>query len=116
MKIIDRESRRNNPPTFVKLKGGSAVERLVELGEQDQEALFRDQYGQPHALIAGEPVPLNNNAHPWLRKLYWNTYQKTPKRKDLAAAADTLAMFADHSREQPLHIRVCGTKVKRTYG
>jgi hypothetical protein len=92
-------------PTTAELKGKTVVDKLVELGEQDQYALFRDQYGTPHALVDGEPVPLDNNAHGWLRKLYWNVYSKVPKHEELGSAVATLAMFASHSPRREVHIR-----------
>ena len=75
------------------------------MGRNDSQELFRDQFGAPHALVDGVPVPLDNGAHAWLRKLLWNTSEKTAKREDLNAATETLAMLAGYGDERILHIR-----------
>ncbi len=63
---------------------------LVDLGRNNCQELFRDQFGAPHALVDGMPVPLDGNAHAWLRKLLWNSSDRTAKREDLNAATETL--------------------------
>ena len=41
------------------------ADRLIGYALDDKEALFADQHGAPHALVGGEPVPLNSRSYPW---------------------------------------------------
>lgn len=86
------------PAKFIEKGDKSGSAWLVALGQNNSEELFRDQFGAPHALVDGVPVPLDGGAHAWLRKLLWNTGEKTAKREDLAAATETLAMIASHAK------------------
>ena len=94
------------PQELVIKKGDkSASVWLVALAQNDCQELFKDQFGASHALVDGVPIPLDGSAHPWLRKLLWNTSEKTAKREDLNAATETLAMLAGYGDEHTLHIR-----------
>jgi hypothetical protein len=41
------------------------ADRLIGYALDDKEALFADQHGAPHALVGGEPVPVNSRSYPW---------------------------------------------------
>ncbi len=47
------------------------ADRLIGYALEDVQGLFVDQHGAPHALIAGEPVPLTSRCYSWLRRLMW---------------------------------------------
>jgi len=55
--VQEKEDRRNQ------------ADRLIGYALYDVEDLFVDQHGAPHALINGEPVPLNSRCYSWLRRL-----------------------------------------------
>lgn len=100
--IHDTEA--TEPAKFIEKGDKSAATWLAMLGRNNVQELFKDQFGQPFALI-GEPVPLDGGIHPFLRKLIWNQDQKTVKREDLTQATETLAMLAGFGEERYLHTR-----------
>jgi hypothetical protein len=91
-----REDRRNQGDRLI----GYALEAL------DEDALFADQHGDPHALIDGSPVPLNSRCYSWLRSLMWKEEQRAVNGEYLKTAAGTLAAQAEFSGEvRELHTR-----------
>lgn len=99
------ENNAGEPAIHIKKGDKTASAWLVALAQNNSQELFRDQFGASHALVDGEPVPLDGGAHTWLRKLLWNMSEKTAKREDLSAATETLAMLASFGEERTLHIR-----------
>ncbi len=92
----EKEERRNQADRLI----GYALE---DLGD---EALFADQHGAPHALVAGEPVPLNSRCYSWLRRLMWDQESKAVNGEYLKTASGTLAAHAEFSGEvRELHTR-----------
>lgn len=106
MEVTQRSIHRTDePPATIKKGDKSASAWLVTLAQNNSEELFKDQFGAPHALVDGVPIPLDGHAQRWLRMLIWNGSQKTVKREDLNAATETLAMLASFGEERHLHIR-----------
>ncbi len=92
----DKEDRRNQADRLI----GYALE---DLGDG---ALFADQHGAPHALVVGEPVPLNSRCYSWLRRLMWEQEGKAVNGEYLKTAAGTLAAHAEFSGDaRELHTR-----------
>jgi hypothetical protein len=90
----DKEERRNQ------------ADRLIGYALEDVQELFADQHGAPHALIAGEPVPLTSRSYSWLRKLMWKEEGRSVSGEYLKMAAGTLAAHAEFSGEsRELHTR-----------
>src|SRR5829696_8773530 len=58
-KAEEKEERRNQ------------ADRLIGYALEDVQELFVDQHGAPHALIAGELLPLTSRCYSWLRRLMW---------------------------------------------
>jgi hypothetical protein len=82
------------------------ADRLIGYALDDVEDLFVDQHGSPHALINGEPVPLNSRCYSWLRRLMWGREEKAVNGEYLKTAAGTLAAHAEFSGEvRELHTR-----------
>ena len=89
-KAEEKEERRNQ------------ADRLIGYALEDVRELFVDQHGAPHALIAGEPVPLTSRCYSWLRRLMWEEEGRSVSGEYLKMAAGTLsahAEFSDESRE-----------------
>jgi hypothetical protein len=94
----EKEERRNQADRLI----GYALE---ELGASP-EALIVDQHGAPHALVGGEPVPLNSRCYSWLRRLMWEQEGKAVNGEYLKTAVGTLAAHAEFSGEvRELHTR-----------
>lgn len=90
----DKEDRRNQ------------ADRLINYALKDAGELFTDQHGAPHALAAGEPLPLNSRCYSWLRRLMWDEEGKAVNGEYLKTAAGTLAAHAEFSGEsRELHTR-----------
>jgi hypothetical protein len=90
----EREGRRNQG------------DRLICYALDDLQGLFVDQYGAPHALVGGEPVPLNSRCYSWLRRLMWEREERAVNGEYLKTAAGTLAAQAEFSGDiRELHTR-----------
>jgi len=85
----------------------SQTNRLVDYAIATQAELFLDQMHQPHALVAGVPVPLNSSrCYSWLRGLVWDAEGITVGGEALKTTAGTLAAFAERNRNmRELHTR-----------
>ncbi len=82
------------------------ADRLIGYALADTSALFLDQHGAPHALVNGEPVPLNSRCYSWLRRLMWEAEQRAVNSEYLKTAAGTLAAHAEFSGDvRELHTR-----------
>src|SRR3954452_886097 len=53
-------------------EGGNQADRLIGYAQDKVEKYFKDQNGEPHALVDGEPMPLNSRCYVWLRKLMFD--------------------------------------------
>jgi hypothetical protein len=94
----DKDSRRNQ------------ADRLIGYALEEAQALFVDQHGAPHALVGGEPLPLNSRCYSWLRKLMWQQEERAVNGEYLKTAAGTLAAQAEFSGEvRELHTRAAWT-------
>ena len=83
------------------------ADRLIRYAREDVQALFCDQHGAPHALVAGTPLPLTSRCHSWLRRLVWEKEEKAVNGEYLKTGAGTLAAHAEFSGEvRELHTRV----------
>jgi hypothetical protein len=90
----EKESRRNQ------------ADRLIGYALEDAQALFVDQHSAPHALVDGEPLPLNSRYYSWLRRLMWEQEERAVNGEYLKTAAGTLAAQAEFSGEvRELHTR-----------
>jgi hypothetical protein len=90
----DKEERRNQG------------DRLIGCALEDVQGLFTDQHGAPHALVDGEPLPLNSRCYSWLRRLIWEHEERAVNGEYLKTAAGTLAAHAEFSGEvRELHTR-----------
>jgi hypothetical protein len=83
----DKEERRNQ------------ADRLIGYALEDVLELFVDQHRAPHALIAGEPVPLTSRCYSWLRRLMWEEEGRSVSGEYLKMAAGTLSAHAEFSGE-----------------
>lgn len=82
------------------------ADRLIGYALSGARELFTDQVGAPHALVNGEPVPLNSRCYGWLRRLMWEQEEKSVAGEALKTAAGTLAAHAEFSGEvRELHTR-----------
>jgi Bifunctional DNA primase/polymerase, N-terminal len=82
------------------------ADRLIGYALEDSSALFVDQHGAPHALVAGEPLPLNSRCYSWLRRLMWEHEERAVNGEYLKTAAGTLAAHGEFSGEvRELHTR-----------
>jgi hypothetical protein len=82
------------------------ADRLIGYALEDVQGLFVDQHGAPHALVGGEPLPLNSRSYSWLRRLMWEHEGRTVNGEYLKTAAGTLAAHAEYSgKEHELHTR-----------
>jgi hypothetical protein len=63
------------------------ADRLIGYALDVVEDLFVDQHGAPHALVDGEPLPLNSRCYSWLRKLMWEQEEKAVNGEYLKTAA-----------------------------
>ena len=82
------------------------VDRLIGYALKDAQALFADQHGAPHALVAGEPLPLNSRCYSWLRRLMWEQEERAVNGEYLKTTAGTLAAHAEFSGDvRKLHTR-----------
>jgi hypothetical protein len=75
------------------------ADRLIGYALEDVQELFVDQHGAPHALIAGEPVPLTSRCYSWLRRLMWEEEGRSVSGEYLKMAAGTLSAQAEFSGE-----------------
>ena len=73
------------------------ADRLIGYALDDVQELFVDQHGAPHALIAGEPVPLTSRCYSWLRRLMWEEEGRSVSGEYLKMAAGTLSAHAEFS-------------------
>jgi hypothetical protein len=82
------------------------ADRLIGYALEDLDGLFVDQHGAPHALVGGEPLPLNSRCYSWLRRLMWEREERAVNGEYLKTAAGTLAAHAEFSGEvRELHTR-----------
>jgi hypothetical protein len=82
------------------------ADRLMGYALQDASALFTDQHGAQHALVDGEPLPLNSRCYSWLRRLMWEQEERAVNGEYLKTAAGTLAAHAEFSGNvRELHTR-----------
>jgi hypothetical protein len=77
--------------------GRNQADRLIAYALQDAQALFVDQHGAPHALVKGEPLPLNSRCYSWLRRLMWEQQERAVNGEYLKTAAGTLSAHAEFS-------------------
>jgi hypothetical protein len=87
------------------------ADRLMGYALEDVQALFVDQHGSPHALVDGEPLPLNSRCYSWLRRLMWEHEERAVNGEYLKTVAGTLAAHAEFSGDaRELHTRAawCG--------
>jgi len=84
-KAEERDERRNQ------------ADRLIGYALEDVQELLVDQHGAPHALIAGEPVPLTSRCYSWLRRLMWEQEGRSVSGEYLKMAAGTLSAHAEFS-------------------
>jgi hypothetical protein len=73
------------------------ADRLIGYALEDVQELFVDQHDAPHALKAGEPVPLTSRCYLWLRRLMWDEEGRSVSGEYLKMAAGTLAAHAEFS-------------------
>jgi hypothetical protein len=85
--VREKEERRNQ------------ADRLIGYALEDVQELFVDQHGAPHALVAGEPVPLTSRSYSWFRKLMWGEEGRSVSGEYLKMAAGTLSAHAEFSGE-----------------
>ena len=83
----------------VKEERRNQADRLIGYALEDVGHLFVDQHGAPHALIAGEPVPLTSRCYSWLRRLMWEEEGRSVSGEYLKMAAGTLSAHAEFSGE-----------------
>jgi hypothetical protein len=82
------------------------VDRLIGYALEDVQELFVDQHAAPHALVDGEPLPLNSRCYSWLRRLMWEQEERAVNGEYLKTAAGTLAAHAEFSGDvRELHTR-----------
>jgi hypothetical protein len=82
------------------------ADRLIGYALEDAQALFIDQHGAPHALVDGEPLPLNSRCYSWLRKLMWDQEERAVNGEYLKTAGGTLSAHAEFSGDvRELHTR-----------
>jgi hypothetical protein len=97
---------REAPEAEEKEERRNQADRLIGYALKDAQALFVDQHGAPHALVRGEPLPLNSRCYSWLRRLMWEQEEKAVNGEYLKTAAGTLAAQAEFSGEvRELHTR-----------
>jgi hypothetical protein len=97
---------REAPEAEEKEERRNQADRLIGYALKDTQALFVDQHGAPHALVGGEPLPLNSRCYSWLRRLMWEQEEKAVNGEYLKTAAGTLAAQAEFSGEvRELHTR-----------
>jgi len=102
------ENRKPEPDGEEKEDRRNQADRLICYALEDlgDGALFVDQHGAPHALVAGGPVPLNSRCYSWLRRKMWEEEQKAVNGEYLKTAAGTLAAQAEFSGDvRELHTR-----------
>jgi hypothetical protein len=100
-----REVRKENQQEE-KEKRRNQGDRLIGYALEDAEALFADQHGAPHALVDGEPLPLNSRCYSWLRSLMWMAEGRAVSGECLNTATGTLAAQAEFSGDvRELHTR-----------
>jgi hypothetical protein len=75
------------------------ADRLIGYALEDVRELFVDQHGVPHALIAGESVPLTSRCYSWLRRLMWEEEGRSVSGEYLKMAAGTLSAHGEFSGE-----------------
>jgi hypothetical protein len=93
-------------PTQEKGERCNQADRLIAYALENVQDLFVDQHGAPHALIAGEPVPLTSRCYSWLRRLMWEEEGRSVSGEYLKMAAGTLSAHAEFSGvSKVLHTR-----------
>jgi hypothetical protein len=93
-------------PTQEKEERRNQADRLIGYALEVVQELFVDQHGAPHALIAGEPVPLTSRCYSWLRRRMWEEEGRSVSGEYLKMAAGTLSAHAEFSGEvRELHTR-----------
>jgi hypothetical protein len=98
--------RKPEPPAEDKEDRRNQADRLIGYALADVGGLFVDQHGSPHALVNGEPLPLNTRCYSWLRRLMWEREERAVNGEYLKTAAGTLAAHAEFSGEmRELHTR-----------
>jgi len=116
---LDGKTEFYQPPKTVKLRDSTEkvgseekgerrnqADRLIGYALEDVEGLFVDHHGAPHALVGGEPVPLNSRCYSWLRRLMWEREARAVNGEYLKTAAGTLAAQAEFSGDvKELHTR-----------
>lgn len=73
------------------------ADRLVRYARNAVTEFFKDENGEPHALVGREPVPLNSRSYPMLRRLMFEEEERSCNGEALKTAAGTMAAFAEFS-------------------
>ena len=68
----------------------SVADRLIKYALNEVDDLFLDQFGQAHALVRGQAIPLPRRAYNWLRILFYDQEGKGVSPQALQMAAGTL--------------------------
>ena len=93
------DERQEEPTPEEKEDRRNQADRLIGYALEDVQELFVDQHSAPHALIAGEPVPLTSRCYTWLRRLMWDEEGRSVSGEYLKMAAGTLSAHAEFSGE-----------------
>jgi hypothetical protein len=93
------DERQEEPTPEEKEDRRNQADRLIGYALEDVQELFVDQHSAPHALIAGEPVPLTSRCYTWLRRLMWDEEGRCVSGEYLKMAAGTLSAHAEFSGE-----------------
>jgi hypothetical protein len=102
----ERKAQEEAPAPEEKEDRRNQADRLIGYALEDAQGLFVDQHGAAHALVAGQPLPLNSRCYSWLRRLMWEQEERAVNGEYLKTAAGTLAAQAEFSGEvQELHTR-----------
>lgn len=98
------EEKKNQPDE--KKSRPSIVDRLIGYALADLRELFLDQFGQAHALVNGQAVPLHRGCYPWLRRLFYDQEGRGVNGEALQIVSGTLeakALATGVNRD--LHVR-----------
>src|SRR5215213_5264187 len=93
----EREARTEGKAAKEEEERRNQADRLIAYALEDVEGLFVDQHNAPHALIAGEPVPLTSRCYSWFRRLMWEEEGRSVSGEYLKMAAGTLSAHAEFS-------------------